>query len=62
MVSPYFKWHLNDMHAECTHQEARGETYATHPDAMCPDCGYKLGSAWLKRDLPADVLAWFESL
>jgi len=55
---PYLKWHLNDMHAECEHQEARGETYKTHPDALCPDCGYRLGFQWLKRELPAEVVAW----
>ena len=57
----YFKWHLNDMHAECEHQQARGETYQTHPGAVCPDCGYKLGSAWTKRELPADVVKWAET-
>lgn len=61
-VQSYFQWHLNDMHAECVHQEARGETYATHPGAECPDCGYKLGSAWTRRELPADVSAWVQSL
>ena len=61
-VAPYLKYHLNDMHAECIHQEARGETYATHPGAECPDCGYKLGSAWQRRELPAEVIAWAESL
>lgn len=60
-VVPYFKWHLNDMRSECQHQEARGETYTTHPGATCPDCGHRLGSAWLKRELPVDVIAWAES-
>lgn len=59
---PYLPWHLNDMHAACEHQEARGETYVTHLMAVCPDCGYKLGSQWLKRELPAEVIAWFENL
>lgn len=57
-VVPYFKWHLNNMRAECEHQEARGETYTTHPDARCPDCGYKLGSAWKARKLPDEVVKW----
>lgn len=61
-AEPFWKWHLNDMHAECEHQEARGETYATHPSAKCPDCGYKLGSEWTKRKLPADVIAWAEGM
>lgn len=59
-VEPYLKWHLNDMHAECEHQEARGETFTTHPKAVCPDCGYAIGTAWLRRELPAEVVAWAE--
>jgi hypothetical protein len=61
-VVPFLKYHLNDMHAECEHQEARGETIRLHLSAECPDCGYKLGSAWLKRELPAQVVAWFDGL
>jgi hypothetical protein len=56
-AAPLLPWHLNDMHAECEHQSARGETYQTHPGAACPDCDYRLGSAWLKREVPADVIA-----
>jgi len=58
---PYFAWHLNDMRSECEHQEARGETYQTHPGEVCPDCGYKLGSGWTKRELPAEVVTWAET-
>jgi hypothetical protein len=60
--APYFRWHLNDMHAECEHQEARGESWTTHPMAQCPDCGYRLGSQWLKRELPTEVREWFATL
>lgn len=56
------RWHLNDMRAECEHQRARGETWKTHPLAVCPDCGYKLGSAWLKEEVPQDILDWLFSL
>ena len=55
-IVPLLPYHLNDMHAECQHQEARHETWTTHPGAVCPDCGYKLGSAWLKRELPQVVI------
>ncbi len=54
------KWHLNDMKAECEHQESRGENWTTHPSAVCPDCGYKLGSAWTRREVPADVIEALE--
>lgn len=56
------KWHLNDLHAECEHQEARGETWKTHPWATCPDCGYVLGAAWTFREVPQNVLDWLFSL
>jgi hypothetical protein len=33
-----------------------GETWTTHPSAVCPDCEYRLGSAWLYEALPDDIL------
>ena len=37
-----------------------------HPEGLlshpCPTCGYKYGSAWLKRDVPQDVLDFLRSL
>jgi hypothetical protein len=51
------RWHLNHMRAACEHQRERGETWQTHPSAQCPECGYKLGHAWLYEPIPADVLA-----
>jgi hypothetical protein len=29
--------------------------------APCPECGYRYGTAWLKRELPPEVITWFES-
>ena len=58
----YQKWHLNDMRAECEHQEARGENYNTHPYAVCPDCQYRLGSEWKVRELPTELLEWFRTV
>jgi len=41
-------------------------TEKEHPAGLlskpCPTCGYKYGSAWLKEDVPADVLEFLESL
>lgn len=62
VVEVWQRWHLNDMRAECEHQRSRGEKWTTHPAAICPDCGYTLGSAWLYEELPADVVAFIESL
>jgi hypothetical protein len=56
------RWHLNNMRAECEHQRERGETWKTHPSAECPDCGYRLGSAWLKEEMPASVIEFLKSL
>ncbi len=56
------RWHLNDMNAECEHQRARGETWETNPLAICPDCGYKLGSAWQYEPLPDSVVNFIRSL
>ena len=55
-------WHLNDMNAECEHQRARGETWQTHPEAVCSDCGYKLGSKWLRRELPTEIVKLAEGV
>ena len=56
------KWHLNDLRAECTHQRSLGWTWKTHPSAVCPTCGYKLGHSWLREEVPADVLELLYSL
>ena len=29
--------------------------------APCPECGYKYGTAWLKRELPSEVITWFNN-
>jgi len=58
----WHKWHLNDLHAECEHQEALGWTYKTHPSAVCPECGYQLGHGWTRREVPSWVIQFLESL
>ena len=62
MLDYWQKWHLNDMHAECEHQEAEGKTWKTHPEDICPVCGYKLGSAWQRREVPPEVIKFLFSL
>lgn len=41
-------------------------TRREHPSGLllepCPVCGYKYGSAWLKEDVPEDVLQWLYAL
>jgi hypothetical protein len=47
--------------------KTRGEMRPSeHPDGLlcapCPECGYKYGTAWIKEEVPADVVAWLEAL
>jgi hypothetical protein len=53
---PLIEFHLNDMQSCCEHQRLRGETYSSNPKAICPDCQYKIGSAWLVRELPPEIV------
>lgn len=61
-------WHLNDMRSGCVHQRALGWTYQDHHDPKtfkgepCPECGYEIGSSWLKEALPEDVIEFLNSL
>lgn len=38
------------------------EIYKDSLCAPCPTCGYEYGTAWLKRELPPEVIAWVEGL
>lgn len=55
-------WHLNAMQAACAHQEVVWEDskYGRRPSLddtpRCPQTGYKYGSAWLVKPLPADFM------
>jgi len=62
------RWHLNDMNAACEHQRALGWMYEEHSDKetfkgdSCPVCGYSIGSAWLKEELPQKIIDFLEAL
>jgi hypothetical protein len=62
------EWHLNDLQAACEHQRELGWTYEEHHDKKtfqgepCPICGYKIGSAWLKKEVPGDVVSYLNNL
>jgi hypothetical protein len=53
------EWHLNDMVAECVHQTPTGEGISERlrQTPACPVTGYKYGTLWLVRPVPADVIA-----
>jgi hypothetical protein len=55
MLEIWQRWHLNDMQPGCEHQRAQAAKPAI--SEPCPVCGYKYGTAWLKEDVPEDVLA-----
>ena len=59
-----YPWHLNDMRADCEHQEAAvaGGRERYECGDVCEVCGYRYGSAWLKRDLPAEIVALAETV
>lgn len=67
-LSTWKRWHLNDMNSACEHQRELGWEYEDHHDKKtfkgeaCPVCGYKIGSAWLKEDVPEDVLQFLYDL
>jgi hypothetical protein len=74
LLDVWKRWHLNDMRAGCEHQRALGWKYDTHRDPdqeapgyphvglPCPECGYRIGSAWLREEVPAEVLDFLEGL
>lgn len=62
LVAIWERWHLNSMRAGCDHQRALGWTYDAHPSEPCPECGYRMGSAWLFEELPLDVIEFIERL
>ena len=62
-VEYWKKWHLNDMQAGCEHQRKMGwKDYEEHPSEPCPTCGYKYGTEWKTKKVPAEVLRWLEAL
>lgn len=49
-------YHLNDLQSACPHQQRLQQTYATHPGAVCPACGWKLGHGWMTKTIPQNVI------
>lgn len=52
-------YHLNDMTPACAHMNVDGlaEGYDARKHLVCPETGYRYGSAHLTRIIPADVWA-----
>lgn len=49
------EWHLNDMNAGCQHMR-KGGSYDDRKNDVCPESGYKYGTAWLYREPTSDVI------
>jgi hypothetical protein len=68
LLDTWQRWHLNNMRSTCKHQRAMGWQYVDHHNPQtsegdaCPVCGYRIGSAWLREEVPQDVLAMLEAL
>lgn len=60
MFEVWNQWHLNDMQAGCEHQRKLGWD-KNEINAPCPTCGYKYGSAWLKKEIPHEIIEKIES-
>ena len=62
------RWHHNAMQSRCEHQRELGWTYGQHHNSAtyegdaCPVCGYRIGSAWLREEVPAYVLEFLQNL
>jgi hypothetical protein len=54
-------YHLNDLTPNCQHMRDGGLVKYT-PGHVCQICGYKSGTKWFNRPVPADVIEWLESL
>ena len=63
-AAPLFAWHLNDMRADCEHQEqaVRDGRDKYEIGDECEVCGYRYGHEWRKRELPADVIKLAETV
>lgn len=49
----WHRWHLNDMHAGCTHQPRVADYASVMP---CAWSGYRYGSSWLVEPVPTDEM------
>ncbi len=52
------KWHLNGMNPGCDHQKTGHYSDPKISGQVCPHSGYKYGTAWLFKAVPADVVEW----
>lgn len=56
------RWMREDLEREIPAQPFVAAIYKDCIGAPCPECGYRYGTEWLRRELPSEVVAWVESL
>lgn len=68
LINIWQKYHLNDLNANCEHQDYMEWNYhtqsnrETYKGERCPICGYSIGSKWLHRDIPESALEFLRFL
>ena len=71
LLNIWREWHLNNMQAGCEHQREllkciKDRSYdhlMKIPEfKKCSKCDYAYGSAWLKKEVPTNVLEWLKNL
>lgn len=50
------RWHLNAMKPGCEHQITGPCNNPTIMSQVCPESGYKYGSAWLFEEVPQEIV------
>jgi len=50
------RWHLNGLNAGCVHQKTGDYDKEEIRNQVCPETGYRYGSAWLVEELPQDII------
>lgn len=49
------RWHLNDMKGACAHMTTP-KVYDRDTAPVCPESGYRYGSAWLVEEIPDEEI------
>lgn len=64
LVELWERWHLNLMHAACAHMMTlpADPSYDARKGIVCPETGYRYGTAWLAERLPGDVWPEVQSI
>jgi hypothetical protein len=62
LIGKLLNHYLDEAEKEIPDKLFTVQSFEDSLSAPCPECGNRYGSAWLRRELPADVVSWIESL